>query len=131
MLSPETTVPLTALGALLVVMAAKHYAVDFVAQTEWMARGKERVRGWALPLVAHAGLHALATLAIALSLRPHLWWLALVDLLVHGVIDRGKTLVAHRTRWPSTDPRFWWLMGFDQFLHQVTNVGLVLLLAVP
>lgn len=124
----DTTVPLATLSALLIVMAAKHYAVDFVGQTEWMARGKERVAGWAAPLAAHAGLHALGTLAVALPFKPGLWWLALVDLAVHGAIDRGKTLVAHRTRYATTDPRFWWLMGFDQFLHQVTNIVLVVLL---
>lgn len=124
----DTTVPLSTLSALLVVMAAKHYGADFVGQTEWMARGKERAVGWAAPLAAHAGLHALGTLGIVLLFKPGLWWLALVDLVVHGMIDRGKTLVAHRTRYAMTDPRFWWLMGFDQFLHQVTNVVLVAVL---
>ena len=56
-------------------MAAKHYGADFVGQTEWMARGKERVSGWAAPLAAHAGLHALGTLCIALLFKPSLWWL--------------------------------------------------------
>ena len=124
----DTAIPLSTISALLVVMAAKHYSADFVAQTEWMARGKERVTGWAAPLAAHAGLHAIGTLGIALLFKPALWWLALVDLAVHGLIDRGKTMVAHRTRYPTTDPRFWWLMGFDQFLHQVTNVALVAML---
>ncbi len=124
----DTTVPLSTLSALLIVMAAKHYGADFIGQTDWMARGKERVVGWGVPLAAHAGLHALGTLAIALLFKPALWWLALVDLAVHGLIDRGKSLVAHHTRFAMTDPRFWWLMGFDQFLHQVTNVVLVAIL---
>lgn len=124
----DTTVPLATLSALLIVMAAKHYAVDFVGQTDWMARGKERIVGWQTPLAAHVGLHALATLGIALLFKPALWWIALVDLVAHGLIDRGKAVVSHRTRFAITDPRFWWLMGFDQFLHQVTNVALVVLL---
>ncbi|WP_247634718.1 DUF3307 domain-containing protein [Methylobacterium sp. 37f] len=124
----DTPVPLSTLAALLIAMAAKHYLIDFVGQTDWMARGKERVAGWALPLAAHAGMHGLGTLAIAVLYRPSLWWLALLDFVVHGLIDRGKTLVAHRTRFAMTDPRFWWLMGFDQFLHQVTNIAVVVLL---
>ncbi len=124
----DTAVPLSTLAALMVAMAAKHYLIDFVAQTEWMARGKERVTGSAAPLTVHAGTHALGTLGITLLYKPDLWWLALVDFVVHGVIDRGKTLVSARTRWPMTDPRFWWLMGFDQFLHQVTNIVLVVLM---
>lgn len=126
----DTAIPLSTISALLVVMAAKHYLIDFVAQTEWMARGKERVTGSAMPLAAHAGTHALGTLVITFLYKPDLWWLALVDFAIHGAIDRGKTLVSARTRYPMTDPRFWWLMGFDQFLHQVTNVALVVVLLV-
>ncbi|TXM72433.1 DUF3307 domain-containing protein [Methylobacterium sp. WL12] len=124
----DSAVPLGPLTTLLLVMAAKHYLIDFVAQTEWMARGKERVTGWQAPLVVHAGSHALATLGIALVFKPALWWIALVDFVVHGLIDRGKAVASHRTRFAMTDPRFWWLMGFDQFLHQVTNVALAVLL---
>lgn len=113
------------------VMAAKHVAADFLLQTDWMARGKDRVDGWALPLAAHAGVHALGTLAVALVARPSLWWLALVDFAIHGLIDRGKALVSHRTRWQVTDARFWWLLGFDQFLHQLTNIGLAAALLLP
>lgn len=129
MLQPlDTPVPLSTVSALLVAMAAKHWLIDFVGQTEWMARGKERVTGWGAPLAGHAAAHALGTLAIALLYKPSLWWLGLADLVVHGLIDRAKAIVAHRTRFAMTDPRFWWLMGFDQFLHQVTNIALVVAL---
>lgn len=126
----DAPVPLLTTLGLMAAMAAKHYVVDFVAQTAWMARGKERARGWAAPLAVHAGLHAGGTLAVALLAAPALWWLAAIDFVVHGSIDRAKSVIGHRTRWTTTDSRFWWLMGFDQFLHQVTNVGLVAALLV-
>jgi len=106
------------------LLALKHYLADFVLQTNAMARGKERAQGWLVPLCAHGLCHAGIALAIALALAPRLWWLALLDLAIHLAIDRAKAVIAHRGRWPMSDPRFWWLMGFDQFLHQSTNVGL-------
>ena len=120
----ETDGSVLTMGALLIAMAAKHFIADFLVQTEWMARGKERLRGWGPPLAAHAGVHALGTLTIVAVFRPSLWWLSGVDLVVHWLIDRGKTLCAHRFQFQITDVRFWWLIGFDQFLHQATNVVL-------
>jgi hypothetical protein len=122
--------PALALGVLSVALAAKHYVVDFVLQSDWMARGKERTHGWSGPLAVHAGLHGLGMLLIVLLARPELWWLAPADLVIHAGIDRGKALASLRLRWPVSDPRFWWLMGFDQFLHQVTNVVLGTLIIV-
>jgi hypothetical protein len=119
-----------ALAVIAVVLAAKHTLADFVLQTEWMARGKERAQGWELPLAAHAGVHGLGMLLVALVFRPGLWWLALADVAIHAGVDRGKALASLRLRLPMSDPRFWWLLGFDQFLHHVTNVALGTLLIV-
>lgn len=117
-------------AGVMLAMAVKHYVADFVLQTDWMARGKERHDGWLAPLAAHAGTHALGTLLVALVFRPTLWWLALCDFPIHACIDKAKTSVSHRTRWPIADVRFWWLMGFDQLLHQVTNIGLAVALLI-
>lgn len=118
-------VPVWTVTALAAIMAAKHYLADFVLQTEWMARGKERAEGWLWPLCTHAGCHAALTLGIALLLLPRLWWLALVDFAIHFAIDRGKALVALRIRPVPAQARFWWLLGFDQLLHGLTDLGLV------
>ncbi|HJS83996.1 MAG TPA: DUF3307 domain-containing protein [Acetobacteraceae bacterium] len=114
--------------ALTGAMALKHYLADFLLQGSWMARGKERSRGWVGPLLAHAGCHAMLTLGIALMVAPRLWWLATVDFTIHAAIDRVKTLVAHWGGWAPAQPRFWWLLGLDQFLHNLTGLGLVLAL---
>jgi len=110
--------------ALLLVMALKHYLADFVLQTNWIARGKERPEDWMGPLALHVLIHAAFTLVIALAVAPRLWWLALVDLVVHAAIDRGKSLISLRTGWDAAKAQFWWLLGFDQFLHQATNIFL-------
>jgi Protein of unknown function (DUF3307) len=129
MLSADTLVPVGAFALLVLAFAVKHLAADFFLQTNWMAQGKQRSSAWLGPLCAHTGLHGLGTLAIALAVKPALWWLALVDFAIHTGIDRGKVLVGQRTSLPTTDARFWWLMGIDQFLHHVTHLGLAVVLA--
>lgn len=118
------SVPLWTFCTILLALTLKHYAADFVLQTNWVARGKERMEGWQLPLAAHSLCHAAFTLGLALTLRPSLWWLALADLVVHASVDRAKTLIAQRGKWEVRQIEFWWLMGFDQFLHQATNIAL-------
>lgn len=125
MSSISMTVPIASFIILMLAFEVKHYVADFVLQTNWIAHGKDRITGWQRPLAAHVGLHGLGTLCIALVISPSLWWLALIDIAVHGLIDRGKALITHRKKFPLTDARFWWLMGFDQMLHQITNVVLV------
>jgi hypothetical protein len=117
-------VPLWSFCLLLLVMTLKHYAADFLLQTTWMARGKERRLGWLAPLLVHVLCHAGGTLIVALLVAPRLWWLALVDLIIHATIDRCKSLIGNRGGWGAQDSAFWWLIGFDQLLHQITNIAL-------
>lgn len=118
------------MATLVLVFALKHFIADFLLQNRWIACGKDGRTGWFLPLALHVAGHAVLTLAIAVSVAPRLWWLALVDLAIHFAIDRSKCVLARSTRWTMEDARFWWLLGFDQFLHQVTNVGLAVALLV-
>ena len=105
---------------------AKHFVCDYLLQTAWMVRGKGAVAGWRAPLAAHAAVHALGTLAIALATVPALAWLALVDLAVHAAIDRIKAL---STRGLAFDkPQFWWAFGLDQSAHQATHFAFVIAL---
>lgn len=110
---------------LAVAMAGKHYLADYVLQTGWMARRKERPAGWVAPLVAHALCHAGLTLLIALLVAPALWWLALLDLGVHFAVDRTKAKLAGHAGWTPDQARFWWLFGFDQMLHQLTDIVVI------
>jgi hypothetical protein len=111
---------------LLAALTLKHFIVDFLLQTRWMAAGKEAPQGWAFPLACHAGLHGLATTLIALVVEPAAWWLGLVDMAVHAVIDFGKARANQHFRLQPDQTVFWWLFGFDQFLHQFTNLGLAI-----
>lgn len=116
------------LAALVAAFSFKHFLADFLLQNRWIALGKGCRAGWVGPLAAHAGIHAALALALILLVRPSLWWLAPVDLVVHFTIDRGKTLASLWGRWTPEHAPYWWLFGFDQFLHQLTNTGLALAL---
>ena len=129
--APGAHAALWTAAALVAAMALKHFLADFVLQTDGMARGKGRARGWGGPLLAHAGCHASLTLAIALAAAPRLWWIAAADFVVHAAIDRAKAVLARRGGWTPDQPAFWRLLGFDQFLHDLTGVGLALALLVP
>ena len=114
-----------------VAFATKQLVCDFLLQTSWMAKGKCRQSGWVRPLLAHAGTHAMGTLLICLAAAPALFWLAIVDFVVHAGIDRTKALATERMA--INEPRFWWALGTDQMAHQLTHFTyvLALLTAVP
>ncbi|UJW74974.1 DUF3307 domain-containing protein [Rhizobium sp. SL42] len=113
----------------LALFLVKQWVADFLLQTAWMAKGKERSSGWVLPLAIHVCIHGLATLLITLAIAPGLAWLALVDIVIHGLIDRGKARIQlHMTMTPDRSC-FWWLLGIDQTLHHLTHLVFALLLA--
>lgn len=116
--------------ALLVAYQIKHFLADYVWQTTWMQQKENS--GWAflVPLAFHAGVHAALTLAIAIAVRPALWWLALIDFVVHAVMDRIKA--GHRYLGRFKDPRthvYWNALGFDQMVHHLTHIWLAWSLA--
>jgi hypothetical protein len=117
------------IAAALVAFLAKHFLADFLLQTDWMVVGKEQPDDWFLPLAAHAGLHGALTAALFLLVSPPLVWLGLADALVHGTIDRLKSLATRRQKLTPRQSAFWWLLGVDQTLHHLTHVGLAILLA--
>jgi hypothetical protein len=122
--SASPSASILSFAALALLMAFKHYVADFLLQTNWIAQGKERDKGWLAPLAVHVLGHALLTLLIVLALAPTLWWLAPVEFVIHGAIDRGKTIIGNWGGWQPNQQKYWWLLGFDQFLHQATNLAL-------
>ena len=100
----------------------KHLVADFLFQTGWMARGKEQPKNWGAPLLAHVSVHAGGTLLISLLLAPQLAWLAMVDFVAHGLIDKSKAFAQQRYRLRVEQAAYWWLLGIDQTLHHRTHV---------
>jgi len=106
----------------------KQFVGDFLLQTKWMAYGKERPTGWLTPLAAHAAVHAAATATIFALFAQSLVWLAAVDFVIHGLIDRAKGLIARRYGLTQANTLYWWLFGFDQLLHHATHFVFAMLL---
>jgi hypothetical protein len=118
------------LTLIVISFTVKHVLADFVLQTPWMWRTKDKEHGWIAPLAAHAGCHAAFTLAVALVISPALWWLGVVDFLLHGTIDRARAVIGRRLDLAPGHSGWWWLFGIDQALHQLTHFGYAIALAV-
>ncbi len=117
------------LSLAVILFLAKHVIADFLVQSNWMAEGKSRETQWVLPLSVHSGIHAFGTLAICLALTPALSWLAIVDFIVHFMLDRAKSLLARHVSATPGQSIFWLLFGLDQSLHQLTHFIFALLIA--
>jgi hypothetical protein len=124
----QTVRPIGDIVVVYLLFRMKQLIADYLLQTDWMARGKGRQTHWLAPLLAHAGTHALGTAAIALVVAPELWWLAVVDLLVHASIDRVKAVPALGGRWRPDQAAFWWSHGVDQEAHNLTHLVFVIML---
>lgn len=107
---------------LYILFRFKHFACDFLLQTDWMAltKGKPGKEGYEA-LFTHAAIHAVGTLIVTVPFAPSLCWLALVDFVVHAGIDRIKGLFTYRRGWTPADKMFWWTLGADQEAHNFTH----------
>ncbi len=85
--------------SLLIAYQFKHFIADSLLQGRYML-GKFKP-GWDFipPLAAHCGVHALFTLMIVLNVKPEYWWLAIVDFVVHFIMDRLKAGPRYMGRW--------------------------------
>lgn len=111
---------------LLVMFQVKHFIADFPLQREYML--KKRLPGWAfvVPLAIHCSVHAFLTLLICLFVNPFLWWLAIVDFIVHFVMDRIKSGPQFLGRFDDhSKAGFWNSLGFDQMVHHLTHIGII------
>ncbi|MET0220440.1 MAG: DUF3307 domain-containing protein [Tardiphaga sp.] len=117
----SSSVSLGGLVGWMLVLTVKHVAADFFLQTNWMAKGKDRRTGWALPLLAHCAVHGVLTTVLVAAAHPSLWFLGLVDFAIHITIDRIKGILASHGGVTLGHRWFWWLIGIDQALHHLTD----------
>jgi hypothetical protein len=117
----------TSIFVLLVLYQLKHFICDYPLQNVYML-GKFKDIGWVKPLLAHTGVHALATFIIAISFTQMLFLsvcLALFDMAVHFVMDRVKASPNMLGRYDIKDKRFWWSLGLDQMVHHLTHYAII------
>lgn len=122
---------MTPLSILLLYVAfrVKQFACDFLFQTDWMAlnKGKPGFEGYKA-LLSHCLVHAAGTLVVVMIFAPGLWWLALVDFIIHSLIDRFKGILSFEHGWKYTDRWFWWSFGLDQEAHNFTHLAYLLIM---
>lgn len=116
---------MTAVSLLLLYLCFrfKQFAGDYLFQTDWMAltKGKPGIEGYKA-LFSHTISHAIGTVIIMLLFAPGLWWLGVVDFVIHSVIDRFKGVLTNKMKWTYTDRWFWWSFGMDQEAHNLTHL---------
>lgn len=142
---------------LLVIYQLKHFVCDYPLQGKFMLGKFKPFPDCLLPLVAHAGVHGVATFLIASAFSSKsAFWLALLDFTVHGVVDYLKANPGLGGRWsalskdefkkilsyqaPGADmisedkqriqgnTYFWWALGADQAAHHLTHYALIALM---
>lgn len=114
---------------LLVIYQIKHFLCDYPLQTEYMLK-KMSKEGWLVPLFSHALVHALCTMVIVAVYNIELWWLAVVDLVIHFTMDRIKASPNMLNRFGLDNKFFWWSLGFDQMIHHLTHYFIIYMLVI-
>ncbi len=124
-MSPEALI----IFILVAIYQVKHFLADFLLQHNYMLK---KIRpGWnfAFPLALHCAVHGALTLLIALYFNPHLWWLALVDFVIHFITDRIRSGPHYLGRFNDIhDSVFWWILGLDQMVHHLTHLLIIWIL---
>lgn len=115
--------------ALYLCFRAKQFGCDFLLQTDWMAltKGKPGKEGYHA-LFSHTLIHGAATALIMLVFAPNLWWLGIVDLIVHSTVDRTKGILTNKCGWKPADTVFWWAFGVDQEMHNLTHLAYIIVI---
>jgi hypothetical protein len=125
----SSSVLVGALVGWMLVLTVKHVIADFFLQNSWMAIGKDQKKGWALPLLAHCLVHLAVAMALILIIAPRFWFVALIDFVIHIVVDRAKGFCVSTFGVKQEHQWFWWLIGIDQALHHLTGFGLSIFMA--
>jgi hypothetical protein len=106
----------------------KHFLFDFVLQPRKMAVTKGD--SWPM-LLLHTSIQGVSTMlllfivsACILPISINLiLTLALVDFLLHTIVDKMSTQLYKRKKLhPMTHSGFWIVLGADQMLHQLTYI---------
>ena len=106
---------------LLVVFQIKHFICDYPLQIQYML-GKMNKTGWFFPLLSHSAVHAFGTFVIVSFYSIYLAiYLALIDLVLHFIVDRLKASQKIGGRFKPDQPYFWWALGADQMTHHIIN----------
>jgi len=123
---------LTDILILYLAFRVKQLVCDFFLQSSWMAlvKGQPEKKDGSKALFIHAGIHGAFTFLMMMYFAPALWWLGVVDFVVHSIIDKSKALINHKTGWTYKDNAYWWAFGLDQEAHNLTHLAYIVFIVV-
>jgi hypothetical protein len=125
---------------LLILYQLKHFLCDYPLQTPRFFIGKFR-KDWSffVPLLAHSAIHGVGTFLIAVWATGNILLginLGILDMVVHGTMDRLKAGERWMGRWKALSSTefatatpaqlrgnalFWNALGVDQMVHHLTH----------
>lgn len=111
---------------LIIVFQLKHFAADYLFQYNYMLKKVSPSWDFIAPLSLHCFVHAFLTLLICLYFTPHLWWISIIDFVIHFFVDRFRSGPRYLGRFK--DPHtslFWWILGADQMVHHLTHIAII------
>lgn len=113
---------------LCLMFQVKHFVADYLLQTECMlGKFSARPTVWIPALGAHAMVHGLFT-AVLCGVVANMWWVGLLDLIIHFVVDRAKASPNLLGRFQPAQRAFWVVLGADQAVHHICHYGYVILM---
>lgn len=123
---------LTMTFILLVLFQAKHFIADYPLQNQYMLGKFKGGTDWILPLAAHSSVHATGTFIISIlfvSFNVALS-LAVLDFVLHSIMDRIKASPNLLGRFSIENKYFWWSLGFDQMVHHLTHYIIIFIILI-
>ena len=121
---------LTDIFFLYLAFRAKQVICDFFLQTSWMyiAKCLPFKEGGAKALLLHSGIHAFFTFLLTQIFAPEFWWLGIIDLVVHSIVDKCKAMITNKMGWTYKDTFYWWTFGLDQEAHNLTHLAYIIII---
>ena len=112
----------------LFLLVVKHAVADLILQSRLTTGDKADLsspKGY-----RHALDHALCTLLVCIFFAPIPWALgiAVLDFILHFIIDFSKTKIVRRYKIKYEGKAFWCIQGIDQIAHYSCYIFYVLLL---
>tara|TARA_R100000664_G_C2756434_1_gene144312 strand:+ start:3194 stop:3586 length:393 start_codon:yes stop_codon:yes gene_type:complete len=112
--------------SLFLIFQLKHFVADYLLQAPFydFMKGKFERNGWVIPLASHAGIHSILTMVICMVYTKDFLLsvcLALLDGIIHFVVDRVKASPNMLGRYKIEQPAFWISLGGDQMAHHLTH----------
>ena len=106
---------------LMILFQLKHFICDYPLQTPYML-GKLQRTNWIKPLLAHSLVHGIGTFLIVACFNLSLAYvLAIIDIILHFIVDRLKASPDIGGRFSIDNKYFWWCLGLDQMAHHIIN----------